>query len=793
MRRPVALMLALAALAPAQEAPRAQPVDPALRRDSQQDWFQHGRNVYESAKRSSGIRQFDLYQRSIEILTRYIGEYPNHANTEAAWWYLGQSYYAIGRVEDAKRCFHSLLNRFGRGRYAAAAAYTLGADHFNNRRYALAATLFEKLASIAEKPEDRQRGLYYAGKSFQLLGRNDRAIQNFRKLAENTDPTNLYLSKARTALGSLYARSGEPEKRREAMTLLEAVVNSNSPAEVRGEAALEAGAVAAKLGDAERSDKFFNYVLTTPGMEDFRADAQIALMAARFEQKRYREVVQFFVRSGSRASGEKEARRLMLAARAYMMLERNADALPLFRQIERLVPPQSDLAFDATYYRLLCFYRIEGRYVLDQVESFLELYRKPRPRDPKIHTALLMKAETLYADKKVIDAADVYRDIDPALLSEANRPGFLYQRGRCLADAGDPEGAIRSLSDFIKKHPSDERVALALAARGREHAETGNNGAALADFNRLLEETRDPKLLAIAYLQSAEMSKEQGDLETMVARYLDFLEQVPDATSKATAKASYWAGWGLVKLNRSGEAGEHLERARTLAPDLYKKHAGLLLCLVHLAQKEPAALGEELDEAIAEGYAADLPDQLIRWAADQAFNGGSYTQAARFYDLLADDANPELSPTEVWRFLGKARIEAGDPAGALSAIEHTLASEQDPGWRADGLTDKGRAQFNLKRYDEAMESVEAGLALRPEGRVGANLHLLWGDILMAREKPDEAIQRYIVPVQLMGENDRNVRPRALKKLIAAYEAAGKPAQARDYQRQLADQYPGWSE
>ena len=44
--RSFAIFLLATASAFAQQPPRANPVDPALRSDPGRDWFQHGRNVY---------------------------------------------------------------------------------------------------------------------------------------------------------------------------------------------------------------------------------------------------------------------------------------------------------------------------------------------------------------------------------------------------------------------------------------------------------------------------------------------------------------------------------------------------------------------------------------------------------------------------------------------------------------------------------------------------------------------------------------------------------------------------
>jgi tetratricopeptide (TPR) repeat protein len=772
----------------AQEPPRAVPVDPGLERNPGRDWYQHGRNVYESAKRSSGPERDDLYQRAVEIFSRYLNDFPEHENAEAAWWYLGEAHYAGGRIEDAKRCYHTLLNRYGRGRYAAAAAYKLGADHFNNRQYALAATLFEKLARIGTDAGGRMRGRFYAGKSHELLGRDRQAAEHFKAVLDDDSTKNNYRGKAGLGYGSIIADDGKLE---EALDVLDEVVGGPFIPETRGAAALKAGAVAARLGDRERSDRYFDFILSTPGMEAFRPDAQIAMMAARFDQKRYDEVIRIFNRSTSPGKGDREARRLMLAARAYMMTDRNADALQLFREVERLMPSDSTFAFDATYYRLLCFYRIEGRHVLDQVEAFLELYADRHPRDPKIHTAQLMKAETLFAERKFQEAADVYRDIDPAMLSEKNRRGLLYQRGRCLAEANDHEGAIRSLTEFLDGNPDDRRRDLALAARARALAATGANTRALADFDRLIEETDDRRLRTLGLLEGARIAKAENELPTMIERYLSFLESAPASETEQIAKASYWTGWGMVKTDRGPEAKPYLERARELAPERYAKHAGLLLSLVLLAEKDADALIAEVGTAITEGYAGELPEPLVRWAADQAYNGDNFTDAARFYDLIADEENPDLVARRVWRFLAKARIRSGDPSGALRAIGHLLEGEQDPGWRADALTDRGRALLMLDRPEEAMEAAEQGLGLGPEGRVGAALHLLRGDILIAQDNAEEAVRAYVLPVELMDDRDRVVKPEALHKLIKALKQVGKFEDAAKYQEELDRKYPDW--
>jgi TolA-binding protein len=570
---------------PPQPPPKAEPADPAIQPNPGEDWYQHGRNLYESAKKSAvNDQKLELYGRAIDVFTRYLGEYPNHPNAEAASWYLGESYYATGRVDDAKRSYHALLARGKKSRYASASANRLAVDHYQNRQYALAAPLFEKMADLADLPEQRYRGLYYAAVSYDVQGRTREATDLFRKLLADPTPGNPFLHQSQAGLGRLLARA---QKLDEALPLLDQAVMSRSGPEIRGPAAVDAGMVAAKLGKKEVSEKYLMLVMTTPGMEKYRPDAQYTLMASAFDRKDYKEVIDIFRRSTEKAEGEQEARRLMLAAKSFMALDKNVEALDLFREIEKLMLPNNIYAFEANFQRLLCFYLIEGRHVPEQVDAFLDLYQKGRPRDPKIHTALLMKAETLMGDKKVVEAAKVYNEIDGTLLSPENRRGFVYKRACCLLAAEDPQGAIRSFSDFLKDYPDDPRVPDALIQRAQAYDKAGDPAKALADYDKIIARDASEEFKAVAYLQSADIARQQANLADMIGRYKAFLEKMPKASNARLAKANYWVGWGLVKSDAMKDALPYADKARKLDEKFYGKNAGVLIAMANWSLQNP--------------------------------------------------------------------------------------------------------------------------------------------------------------------------------------------------------------
>lgn len=789
MKRGIITILILAApLAPAQQPPRAVPADPTLQADPGSDFFNRGRNLYDSAQNTRDPENRRLiFTRAIEIFSIYINDFPTHPNAEAAWWYLGNSQYQTGATEDGKRAFNVLLNRYPTGPWSAAAAYTLAADHYKNRNYALAAPLFERYAANISKPEEQPRGHFFAANSYRMLGQDRQAARSYRRVIDHPDGGD-FIAQSRIALGHLAVRAGNHQ---EAFDLFETVATSTrATPRARGEAALHASLAATRLKRTDVADTYLKMVMQTDGMEDFRADAQTALMNNQFAAGRYANVVDTFRRNAIKAEGEKEAARLMIAARALMRLKNPSEALTLFREIERLVPPEHDLAYRASYYRLLCFYQIEGRHVVDQVDAFLELYQAARPGDTRIHTALMMKAETLYAARDLAEAAKVYSSVDASKVSDANRPGLLFQRGWCLSEAGDHAGAIRSLDEFIDNFSNDPRLPSALAKRAKSLADSGETSRAKADFERIIAESKDHELVSFAWLEAARMHRAGNEIPDMVARYRGFLEHVESAPDNLSAEANYWIGWGMVRTGSAGEAVPFLDASRKIRAEAYAKHAGLLLALAYFSAQNAESLAAEIDLAIKGGYAADLPDQAIQWAGMQMFNHRDFQATSRFLGLIANSEEPRQSPKEVWRYLAKANIESGRPAEALRAIDHVLEVEDQPAWIADGLLDRGRALLALDRTSESREAAEQAAALNPQGRTSAMVRILMGDLDMKADRPQRASAEYLVVVQF--HDDAELKPLALHKLILALKASGDADEAAKYASQLGREFPDWN-
>lgn len=766
-----------------------------LQNDPANDRYQRAKNLYDAAleEKDADRRGADL-ERAAEIFSGYLAEFPNHENAEPAWYYLGQSHYQSGNKEEGKRCFNTLLARYKNGRWAAAAAYTIGADYYNRREYAQALPLFERYADQTPAVSDQARGHFLVANCQRLLNRDREAAANYQQVLDSPE-AGQYAIPSQLALGQLNAKAN---KTTEALALFRAVADSDAETKLRGEAALGAALAAIKLGDEKTGQKYLDFLLSTPGMDDLRGQAQITLMANCYAQKRYKEVIEIFKRGEFQGKQDEEGERLMLAARSHLKLKQYSEALTLFRNVEQVFKgkPQNDLAFDASYHRLLCYYQLDAQSIPTQVDDFLKIYQRSRSNDARIHSAMLMKADTLFSQKKMAEAAKMYGTIDAAKINPQTMPAFLLQRGWCLAEAGDPQGAIRSLDKFIGDYPTDPRLLSAVGKRASAYAAAGETAKAFADFDRLAKEG-DGELMSFALLESARLRRSDGHkIDDMVTRYQALLDKAPKLDDGIRAEANYWIGWGQVKLNRGFDATRFLETARKLRPQTYSKHAGLLLALAYWSAQDAEKLGAEIDLAIRQEYSIDFPQQALQWAGIQTFNTGTLTgnaakiaDAARYLQLVANYDEPRETSKEVWRYLAKAHVATGKAQEALNEIEHFLAVEDNAAWGADALHDKARALLALKREADARAVADQALAMHAQGRIGGNIRILCGDLALLEDKTDVAIAHYNYVLELI--EDRDLKPLAIYKLAQAYMKKGDSAEADQLKQKLAAQFPNW--
>lgn len=760
--------------------------DAPLISDPAQDQFEFCKQLYREANNTEDpTLRVDAYKRAIPRLIAYVERFPNHENVQAASYYLGECYYHSGSMDEGRRILHGVVSRFLEGRYVALASNRLGYDAVSEKKYDQAAIHFGRVAATATTAQEQFRGRYQEASCFRLAGDVEAAINSYVMVESAQEAPTNYRDSARLKLAQLYLAKKENDKAREKF---EALMRPEVENEIRIDATLNVGLLALKKKELETAEQCFNEVLLSD-QEKLKPSAQAALMNAKYMAKNYKGVLDIMIQGAYPGAPATEAVKFTIAGRSAYQLESYEEAIHLFSQAERQVPMSAE-AFEAGYFRLLCFYNIKGSNIPMQVDAFLEIYQGQHPRHERIHKALLMKAETLFDDEKYREAASAYNQIDSEIIGEAHQADLYYKRGWCLSLSGDHHGSVRDFTSFLARHEDDKRAPDVIAMRGKSFLALGDRVSALKDFDLLIQRFPKDKLAALAWQNSARIRKEDEDYGDMIRRYEALLANFQDLTDDTVANAQYWIGWGNYHIKKYPEAIAALEKAGSMDRENYGLNSGMLVVYSARAMEDKQRLQKEVDTLIESGHQDKIPPTIFRWLGVQCFNAGEMKSSRLYLTNGVSLDDPRSTPQTLWKMLGKACVDTGKYEEALVATANFLDVVEQPFWKAETLLDRAEAYLGLEKLDDAKKSAEEGLELRPKGMVNAELRMILGDIAYNNGDFAGAAAHYVVVVQLFVD-DKELRSDALFKSYDALMKKGDSEEAEHYLETLRKEFPDY--
>ena len=758
----------------------------ALVSDPGQDQFDHCKQLYRHA---NSLQDFnsrrEAYWRVIPRLKSYVDRFPKHENTAAASYYLGECYYHSGSINDAKRVLSGVVKKYGKGRYVALSSNRLGYDAVAQKKYGTAAVHFGKVAEFSDTDEERFRGRYQQASCYRLAGDTHASIRAFSKIVDAEGVAKNYKQSARLILGHLYLKKGDKVN---ALEHFEKLMLPGVSEKMRIEATLNVGFIVLDQGDAEKSSRCFKTVLASK-QDQFKPNAQAALMQSLYKKKDYQGVLHIIKQGDYPAEKELELVKYSMAGRSAYQLKRYHDAIRYFARAESQ-KPLSPEAFEAAYYRLLCFYNIEGTNIPVQVDGFLEVYKSGNSDHERIHKAFLMKAETLFDQEKFREASVAYNQINSNLVGKENHANLLYKRGWCLSESGDHNGAVRGYTRFLNTYADDIRSPSVIARRGASYLALGDRASALKDFDLLINKYPEDKLAALAFQNSAKIKKEDEDYAGMVKRYETLVERFPAMKKSTIANAHYWIGWGKYQLKQYEAAMPALRKSVELEEAKYSFNAGMLIVFCAHSLKEKEALKAAIDRITDLGKGEKIPASIYCWLGLQCYNADEVKDSERYLTLGTTPIEPRQTSKAYWKMLGDTRVEIGKYEEALEPIKNFLDVVEQPFWKAEALYNRSVAYLGLRRLADAKASAEEALALRPKGKLNAELKMVLGDIAYTNKEYSAAASFYVVVVQFFVD-DQDLRPKALYKSYLALKKKGDAKEAGHYMEILQSEFPDY--
>ena len=724
------------------------------------------RRAFEQANAFYGQKMHDL---AVPKYQEFLATAPRGIDRQAAWFRLGECRRAEKRTAEAAAAYRQLLSEFNSGEFLGPAAYRLGEIQFGGRDFDGAAASFRLAAHHVRDAKLRLAAKFFEGRALEAANRTAEALSAYREVAAQKE-NNPYRERAVFDLAEADARAGLTDS---ALRQLRGLAETAQNPVIRTSAAVKAGLLAIDQRDFETARPLLEMGAANQELANWRAAAQAGLVRLEYESENYPAAAKLADEILPLLPAGAQPDVLLLAANARRQMGEQARALALY---DRLVVdyPGSTAARDAGFHRLVSLVAQQDPRSLAQIEAFLQSSSSEDQRAK----AELLKAELLFGQDRFAEAAELYRKASTARGTERYRPDALYKLAWCQLQAKAYDDAVEVLTRFLLQYPRHPLAGSAYAQRAVAQLETGDQVAALADFEAVIDRYRDAKEREDAMTQRALLLGNLQRPAEMAAGFERLLAEYPG--TKAGAQAHFWIGYAASDAGQHREAIAPLEKARELDPGKYGERATLRLLLSHYQGQDRAATGREAKTLGPE----KAPAEVREWLGMTALDAGDNATAAEFLAPLAglDGATPELRMS-----LAQAQLGAGQNEAARATLDNLLPKVHEPRVKARAHLIMADVLIALRDGAAAKAQAEEAQRLQPEGRLNAEARLANGRALFAQDKFDDAARAFMAVALLYDEKD--LTPQALVLAEQAYRRADNTGDADRAREELQRRYP----
>jgi TolA-binding protein len=474
----------------------------------------------------------------------------------------GRSLLAIGwyhfdhqRWAEALMPLEDLLHRQRTGPLVHRALLLKGEILFNQKEFGEALSVFQRIVTEAGVETGlASRALFYQGLTQYKRAEFSMAIEAFRYRLDQFPPGNL-LAETLYWLGWSYFRQGQFPL---AISTFSRLLAAAPCHRLAAKALLKIG------------DSYYNMEAPLKAVEPYLQVVNVFPSAPEVPEAHWGVILSFY-QAGKYDNFKQWAERFLTA---YPHHPTGANVLLLLGEFYR---QESDLGPAVeTYRRLRHIYpdlAVADEARLREAELLLQLGKlgeaEARLRDvaarkdsPYYPQALLLLGETHFERKQYGDAVRYYERL-MALKDDALSEQGWFRAVNAYQAMGDPDGALRVLRSFVKRHPKSSLNADAWLMMGDIHLRAKRHNEALAAYRRVLEfERRDVK--AVAHFRMGRTHIDTEDLQEALMEYLKVYYLYPDQDS-VVVSALLEAGKIYLAQGQVTEADQIFRRLLSLS------------------------------------------------------------------------------------------------------------------------------------------------------------------------------------------------------------------------------------
>lgn len=494
----------------------------------------------------------DDFAGSLHTLNKLTGnsQFRGTAEYPAAVYNIGYNHFKLGNYPAAIESFASYLalqeNRSG---YTDEARVRLADSYFMNRNYSQAAEIYNQVAQL-ESYKDLYAPLQCAV-AYGLTSDDIRKIDVLKKITSPEYSTDKLYTQALYELGRTYVQTG---KDKEAIDVLDKLINNPADSLFYHKALLEAGMINANKGKYDAALGYYKQIIEDRNISEESQSALAGIENIYAQQNRQAEFLAYIDKIGlseTKSASERETMLFNSAEQVFLSGNYTAALNSLQQFLEKY--PNGAKTSQAK------FYMAESYNKLGKAEAAAQAYMQvmmssSRQEDAFTEIATLNYAKLSYQLQKYGEAVRAYETIEQIAKLGNNKS----------------EGTIGKMRSYFNLQ--DYRSALAAATEVL--ALNLKEGATVREANYI----KAKSLLANGERQSgskilAALAKEPADAYGAEAAYLLILdaydagefekvENLTFALSDSGTPQTYWLAKSFITLGDSYAERDNMEQAR---------------------------------------------------------------------------------------------------------------------------------------------------------------------------------------------------------------------------------------
>lgn len=768
---------------------------------------------YATVRQADALAAQQKYAAAADLYASVPEKFPDSQYLETCNLEAGKKYYAAGVFRKADQYLGKVVA--AGGKRAPEAAHWAARSLLKQGKPAEALAVVEKTLSDAAQRADQIALLMdQADAVYEIPERRGEAVGLYAALAEkhpkeSTAPQARYMAAfAAMNLGDHAAALNH------AQAFLDAYPDHELAVGVKHIVA-ESNLLSNKFDEAEQ---LYDELLAK--WPDDR-DAEIWKVhrgTARYLQKKYQETVDAL----QPVIGE--IRTPELLAEAWYRIGRSQAALQQFdaaaKSLEEslVASPKWKLADDA---RLVLAYAYQQGGELGKAKSNAQQVIRDFPDSKLLDMAHYRLGECCRLEGQLKAAVGEYQQVLDTWPQTSLIRQTLYGLGWAQLGLEDYAAAEEAFTTLIEKHPGDNWTARAQYGRAMARRQLKKFGPAEEDIQAFLatdpppaEKSRSRHVLGLC-------QKGQKKFEQAAAVFRTLLQEDPEYTD---ADSVYFElGWALKSLQKEQEAADAFGQLVQQFPDsALVADSQCLIGDFHYDQKKcrkaavayhaamtkagKTPLGEEATYKLGLAYylMEDFKDarqtfnyQRVTWPDGPMASDATFMEAECYLELkepakaLAQYelvTNPSSEEAKVLTLLhaGTAAAQLKQWDKSLQLLDECMEKYPDSSYLPQALYEKGWAQQNLGRLDEALLTY-ADVIARSNGEPAARAQFMIGEIQFQQKKYEDAIKSFFKVSY--GYGYPQWQADATYEAARCFEVLRKKSQALKQYQKLLDQFP----